>query len=91
MTRSKYKTKCSFPVWSTAGTVRPLLLHVDQDRRRRHVPVRRIVVHELMEPLQFAGLRVKRDERIAVQIAARDGTVRIAGRAEHETGRFHRP
>ena len=65
-------------------------LHVHQDRRRRHVPVRRVVVHELMEPLQFAGLRVQCDQRIAVQIAALDGTVGIAGGAKDETGRLIR-
>jgi hypothetical protein len=46
------------------------------------------VVHKLVEPLQFAGLRVQCDQRIAVQIAALDGAVGIAGRAEDETGRF---
>src|SRR5207249_681550 len=51
-------------------------LHVDQDRRRWHVPVGRVVMHQLVKPLQPAGLRIERDQRIAVQIAALDRTIR---------------
>ena len=65
-------------------------LHVDQDRRRWHVPVGRVVMHQLVKPLQPAGLRIERDQRIAVQIAALDRTIRISGCAKYESRCFVR-
>ena len=70
-------------------------LHVNENWRRRHVPVRCVVMNELVEPFQFASLRVECDDRIAVQIAAVDRAVGVACRAEHQTrglvGREIRP
>ena len=55
-------------------------LDVDQRRRRRHVVVPDVVMHQLLVPFQLAGRRVERDDGVAVQVRALAIAAVVVGR-----------
>ena len=61
---------------------RPAAVRVDFDERAgaRHVRVPQIVMHGLEVPLVFAGLRIHRDDRIAIEVVPRPIAAVVVGR-----------
>ena len=70
VTRSKMKTQRHLRHHRDGGRRLAVALDVDERRRRRHVVVPDVVVHQLLMPLQLAGRRIERDDRVAVEIRA---------------------
>ena len=57
---------------------------VHQQRRRGHVVVPDVVVHDLVVPLHLAGLQVDRDKAVRIQVVARPfAAVEVTGRRFH--------
>ena len=84
VTRSKMNTSAHLRHHGDRGNRPAVALDVDQRRSGRHIVVPEVVVDKLLVPLQLAGGRIERDQRVAVQVRALTIAAVVVGRRRTE-------